>query len=73
MAESETLFTFMDGLKPQTKVELKCQELKELSRALTIAEPFIDLCRFKDPKSNAKGGGTDHHHDENKEEGAIHD
>ncbi|KAH1031537.1 hypothetical protein J1N35_043711 [Gossypium stocksii] len=58
----EAFFTYMNMLKSWAKQEFQCQEVKELSKVLTIVESLIELVSRKDkfesskPKMNGNGG-----------------
>ncbi|GMJ01033.1 hypothetical protein HRI_003772500 [Hibiscus trionum] len=54
LSEKDALFHFMDGLKPWVCTELDRRDVKELSKAIVVAESLKDhsVDRNKSPKSN---------------------
>lgn len=60
--ENEIFFSFMDELKPWVKQELQHRGVKELTKAITIAESLIELVPREDkfgyfkPKEKGIGG-----------------
>ncbi|GMJ03486.1 hypothetical protein HRI_004017800 [Hibiscus trionum] len=56
LSEKNALFHFMDGLKPWVNTELERREVKELSKAIAIAELLKDHSadRNKSPKSKPR-------------------
>ncbi|XP_039038705.1 uncharacterized protein LOC120176331 [Hibiscus syriacus] len=62
LSEEDGFFTFMDGLKPWAKNELRRRGVKELSVALTTAESIIELGVKKvdsKPKLKFRGSSGD--------------
>ncbi|KAE8736351.1 cytochrome P450 78A7-like [Hibiscus syriacus] len=62
LSEEDGFFTFMDGLKPWAKNELRRRGVKELSVALTTAESIIELGVKKvdsKPKPKFRGSSGD--------------
>ena len=55
LGERETLFSFMDGLKPWAKQELQCRGVQDLMWAMTVAESLVEFKKDKPDSSKSKG------------------
>ncbi|KAL1074424.1 hypothetical protein V6Z11_D11G288400 [Gossypium hirsutum] len=74
LSEKEAFFSFTDGLKPWAKQELQRRGVRELTKAMMVAESIVELAprrdRFETSKPNRRGNGGYH---EEGEDGQSYD
>lgn len=63
LGEEEALGAFMDGLKPWVQLELKRREVRNVKKAISVAESLINFSKIDSSKSKGNGRKSDRNMD----------